>query len=398
MKIDELKNMIKDTVKGEINEAVKPLEETQRKYNEVFESKKSERKAEKVDNSVVFTRVAKLLALSKNDPEKALRFAKGERSNTGMYPNDLKLHETLKALSSTTPADGGFLIDQEMSTEVIELLLSDSIINRTGAKRVPMPKGNISIPKLTGGATAYYQGENADATESQQEFGNETMSGKKLTVLVPVSNDLIRQANPMADSIIRDDITRQAGLKFDYTAMYGAGTEFTPLGIKTKIKRDYTANYSATTAVWSADDPAIMRGALKFLNVPMKSPGWLMNSKTEQEFYNLKTTTNQYIYREEMNGGKILNIPYFVSNQIDTANSTTGTTYYDMFLGDFSEFMIGDELSMEVMSSQEASYTTGGSLVSAFQRDQTVIKLTMKHDFGYRHDESFLIYNRKHSS
>jgi HK97 family phage major capsid protein len=99
-----------------------------------------------------------------------------------------------------------------------------------------------------------------------------------------------------------------------------------------------------------------------------------------------------------MNRGTLNGFPFRVSNQITTANSTAGTTYYDMFLGDFSEFMFGDEMAFEFMASQEASWYDGSNLQSAFSLDQTVLKITAKHDMALRHNTSFLVYNRYHSA
>lgn len=387
MKLDDLMAKVGTVV----DEKLAPILETQRKYDGIYMNTgktPDEEKTEKVAPGIRFARMAKCIAASKNDPEKALAIAEKQ-----LYPNDKELHTSLKALSVTTPSEGGFLVREDYSDEVIPLLLSKTAVMELGARRVPMPNGNLNLPKLTGGSTAYYQGESQNATKSQQTFGNLKMSAKKLVVLVPISNDLIRSASPAADAIVRDDIISQAKLKIDYTALYGTGTEYTPKGIKPWT----TANYSCTTAAISADLPSTMLGTLLNSNVPMLSPGWIFNSLIWSTFYNLKTTTNQYIYRDEMRNGRLEGMPFRISNQISTANSTAGTTYYDIFLGDFSEFLFGEEMAFELMASNEASYYDGSQLQSAFSLDQTVLKITCKHDMALRHAESFLVYNRSYS-
>jgi HK97 family phage major capsid protein len=402
---EELKTLIDSTVKGTMDASIKnaiesaiaPLQETQRRYGDLFE--KAEERAKEEDEKkksfpgMTFTRVVKCLTLAKNDPEKAFIYATGgDKSNKGMYPEDKKVHALLKQLSATTPSEGGFLIAEQYAADIIPLLLSKTAVMELGARRIPMPKGNLNLPKLTGGATSYYQGENQNATKSQQTFGNIKLSSKKLVTLVPVSNDLIRDASYEADMIIRDDMMQQMRLKIDYTAMYGDGTAYTPLGIKKSIS---TANITTATgsSTLTGDVPGTMIGALMNDNTPMISVGWIFNSRIWSAFYNLKTTTNQYIYRDEMNRGTLNGFPFRISNQITTANSTAGTTYFDIFLGDFSEFMFGDEMAFEVMASQEAAWYDGSSLQSAFSLDQTVLKLTSKHDMALRHNTSFLSYN-----
>lgn len=396
-----------ELIGGAVKEQVTPLiekqkehdkkqseyEETQRRYSDIFVTKE-DREEEKKEPGMTFTRAIKCLTLAKNDPDKALYYAQGKEGNssTGMYPNDKKVHALLKQLSATTPSEGGFLVNEQYARDIIPLLLSKTAVMELGTRRLPMPGGNLNIPQLTGGATSYYVGENQNATKSQQTFGNVKLNSKKLVTLVPVSNDLIRNSSPEADMIVRDDMVQQMRLKMDYVAMYGLGTAFEPLGIKNGIS---TANISIATGTGtlSADIPGTMIGNLMNQNVPFLSVGWIFNSKIWSTLYNLKTTTNQYIYRAEMDRGMLNGFPFRVSNQITTANSTAGTTYFDIFFGDFSEFLFGDEMAFEFMASQEASWYDGSSLQSAFSLDQTVLKITAKHDFALRHNVSFLVWN-----
>ena len=396
MNLEELKGAIAESVKEQlapIQEKQTQYEETQRKYAEIFDQRGNQQE-EKKEPGFTFTRAIKCLTLAKNDPDKALFYATGGGANSskGMYQQDKDVQALLKALSATTPSEGGFLISEQYSRDIIPLLLSKTAVLELGARRIPMPGGNLNMPKLTGGATSYYLGENSNATKSQQTFGNVKLSSKKLVTLVPVSNDLIRNASPEADAIVRDDMIQQMRLKIDYTAMYGDGTAYTPIGIKNGIA---TANITTATAAatLSADVPGTMIGLLMNANTPMISTGWIFNSRIWAAFYNLKTTTNQYIYRDEMNRGTLNGFPFRVSNQITTANSTAGTTYFDIFLGDFSEFLFGDEMAFEFMASNEASWYDGSSLQSAFSLDQTVLKITAKHDMALRHNTSFLCHN-----
>jgi HK97 family phage major capsid protein len=384
-----VKTSVESTVKTSIDAAIAPLMETQRKYAEVFDKPLQVEVKEKPEAGIKFARMAKMLILSNNDPEKALNYASGgQNSSKGIYPEDKDLHKELKALSATTPSEGGFLIQESYAADVIPLLLSKIAVFQLGIRRVPMPNGNLNLPKLTGGATSYYQGENQNATKSQQTFGNIKMSSKKLVTLVPISNDLLRTNSIEADRLVRDDMVQQMALKMDYTALYGSGTDYTPRGIA------YQAGIStsSSTGIITADNPASMLGILMANNSPMNSVGWVFNGYMWTTLYNLKTTTNQYIYRDEMSRGTLLGKPFKVSNQIPTATAAATIYQTDIFLGDWSELMFGEELAFEMMASKEASWYDGSSLQSAFSLDQTVLKVTAKHDMALRHAESFLRY------
>lgn len=386
MNLEELK----EVVKGVVQEEVAPLKETQKKYDNVFivgGNSEPEEKGEKLEPGLRMARFAKCLVLGKNDPERALSFAKGleGQSSKGMYPQDTMLHAAFKALSATNPSEGGFTVPVEMANEIVPLLYAKTVVRELGARTLPMSSGNMNLPKITGGASSYYQGENRAATKSQQTFGNIHLASKKLFTLVPTSNDLIRNSSLEADRYVRDDMVTQTRLKMDYTALYGAGTQFTPIGVKNVVG----ISKASITSIPDADVPGTLLALLMTKNLPMLNVGWAFNGTVWGILYNLKTTTGAYIYRDEMNIGKLLGFPFKISNQIPTGTDNHGLS--DLFLGDWSEFLIGEEIAIEMSASMEASYDDGtGTMVSTFTNDQTLIKLLAKHDFATRHPEAFI--------
>lgn len=388
MTIEELKAMIKEIMQ----EQIAPLKEVQRKYaDELQQSEEKEKAVEKerfapaageqVEPGIRLARCAKLMVLAKNDPEKALWFAKDARNP--MYPDDKDLHATLKQMAAGTPSDGGYLVPERYAQEIIPLLRAKAIVRKLGARSLPLDGGNLNIPKIIGGATAYYVGESMNAPKSKQTLGNLRLSGKKLVTLVPVSNDLLRTNSYNADQMIRDDMIQTMALKEDYTALYGTGTEYTPTG----IMNTPGVTKAAKNALPDSEYLASLVGALLTKNLLWASVGWAINGALWSVLYNLKDGSGNYVHRDEMNQGKLMGLPFAIGNQIaynDDAHKTT-----DIFLGDWSEFIIGEEMGLEIMASQEAAYWDGSALQSTFSRDETVIKVTAKHDFGVRHSEAF---------
>lgn len=401
MKIEELQSLIDNSVKSAVDAAVAPLKETVGKYSQVFDPEKQAhelaKSEEKLEPGIRLVRLAKLQLLSNSDPEKALAIAergynlKGGGHFAG-YPQDKFIKSVLtdmtaKAAGVSVPSEGGFLVPEVLAQEVIPLLYANTVVFELGTRKLDMPNGNLSIPKLSGGATSYYQGENLAAPKSNQKFENVQLRSKKLFTLVPTSNDLIRNASVSADAIIRDDMIQQMKLRMELAAFMGDGTQYVPLGI---AKTPGVQTYAPGAAI-SPDDPATMIGQLKSKNTPMRSPGWAMNSQMEAIIRNLKTTTGAYIYRDEMDTkGTILGIPYKTTEQIQTGTDSHGLV--NIFLADWSEFLFGSEIDFEMTSSMEASYDIGGgTLVSSFSNDQTVLRVLSKHDFGVRHATSFLV-------
>ena len=77
--------------------------------------------------------------------------------------------------------------------------------------------------------------------------------------------------------------------------------------------------------------------------------------------------------------------PVIVSEQVPS-NMGTGTNESEVYLADFGHLMMGVSRALVLTSSQEASYVNaGGTLVSAFAQDETVVRGVASHDFGLRY-------------
>jgi HK97 family phage major capsid protein len=94
-----------------------------------------------------------------------------------------------------------------------------------------MPAGNLTIPRLAAGATAGYQGELDDISSSQETFDDLQLNAKKLTALVPVSNDLIRRAPSNIEAIVRDDMVQSLARREDLAFLLGDGSGNSPIGL-----------------------------------------------------------------------------------------------------------------------------------------------------------------------
>lgn len=387
---EDLQSMIKSAVDA----AVEPLQKTNTKYADKFNgdekaaAEAAKEKAakdaemtgsgEQVEPGIRLARSAKLMIMAKNDIEKAANMSKS------FYKNDFHLQKSLGALAASVPTDGGFLIPEQYSEEVIPLLRNKAVFRSMGARPLPLAGGNLNIPRMLGGATSYYIGENQDAKASKPQFGTMRLSSKKLVTMVPISNDLIRSTSAEADRMIRDDMIKSMALAEDLAGMYGKGTEYTPRGLF------YTDGIEKKklSAAPDSDNLGDFVGTLMSKNIDWNNVGWIFNGRVWNKLYHLKTSTGAYLHREELNQGKFLGFPYKVTNQIASTGANLAT---DIFFGDFAEFIIGEEMGLEMMASTEATYQDGNELVSAFSRDQTVIKVTAKHDFGVRHPEAFVI-------
>lgn len=294
-----------------------------------------------------------------------------------------------KALAAGDATAGGFLIPPTLATDFIEFLRPQSIVRRLNPMILPMNQGTLTIPKLAGGATAAYIGENKAASLTQPQFGDLTLARKKLAALIPISNDLLRYASPSADVVVRDDMVAAIAQRSDKAFIRDDGTAFTPKGIRNWIPASNVITADASESLQNTtNDLGRLVTALKGKNVRMLRPGWMMSVRTEQYLLTKQTATGQFAFRDEMLGNKTLwGYQFGVTTQIlDTLGSGHDS---EVYLVDFADVVIGETLNLLIDVSMEAAYEdSSGNVISAFSRDQTVVRAIQEHDIGMRHDFS----------
>jgi len=320
-----------------------------------------------------------------------LEWAQGKAKDRHGRPVKAQPAEVIKALEASTFTAGGVLIQEEVSSDFIDLLAPRSVVRSFGPAILPMDSGSMMIGKLNTSASAYYVGENRDMVKSQQAFGAKRLTAHKLVALVPVSNDLIRRGGPRVNTIVRNDTLRSVALKEDVTFLRAIGSQFTPRGLR-YLAAD--ANIVAATAGQALATVTTDLGRLVLLleegNVAMTNPGWVFAPRTKQFLLTLRDSNGNFAFREEMQTGKFWGWPYKTTTQIPR-NLGSGSDS-EVMLADFDDVAIGQVMNLDVAVSTEASYIDeNGTLVSAFSLDQTVMRVITEHDIALRHDESVAV-------
>ena len=361
----------------------------QRKYADIYLPRKVvtvEKK--KIPADVQLARAVKCLdVFGRHDPEAAAYYAK---KNYG----DEAMAREFKAMSATSPSSGGYLIPEIYLDEIIEMLYAKTVIFELGARKVPMANGNLNLPKMTSGARATWGGEARKISKSQPTFGNIKLSAKRLEAIVPQTRELLMSTNYSADQIFANDLTRRMELGLDFGALFGKGGEFQPMGVFTDKEIEHidaktigNTDLADTKGKVTADFPVYVRSIVLAKNVDDIKLGWTFNSVLEGYFMNLKTTTGEYIYRDEMNAGKLLGFPYKVSNQI--ATDSTGLT--ELCFGNWADMLVGEQMGLETYTTLDGSWVDeDGVQHNAFEENLAATRALMYVDIASRHKESFV--------
>lgn len=300
------------------------------------------------------------------------------------HPEFIKEYEALQTKAGAVNVQGtaGVLVNEAYLNEIYPILYNQLAVMALGAKKIPMPNGNINIRKLVSGSTAEWLGESQPIDISTPRFSNLKLSAKKLAVMVIQSNDLFRSASVDADMAIRDDMIMQLAVAMDKTALYGRGGDAQPLGI------------SRTTGVntfdGTSDDPTTGEDLyrrcvlpLKQANIPLTNLGWALSPELYEILYNQRDEVGGFLYRDQLLQGRFHGYKFKETNQVNTEGNNS-----DVFFGSWDKFIIGDQVTLEMEISKDASYRdTNNDIRSTFQNDELAARGIMVCDFG-------LIYGR----
>jgi HK97 family phage major capsid protein len=327
-----------------------------------------------------FARVFRALAAANGSPYVAAMIAEKEWGDSGLFANQ----------NMGSGSAGLFLVEEDVSAEVIELLRPASVVLSLSPQLIDMPGGNMTMNRLATGSSAAYIGEQQDTPATGVGFGQVKLSAKKLAGLIPISNDLIRANSQNADRIVRDDLVAALSQRTDLAFLRGSGTQFSPLGLRfqhtgTAFAATHVLTMTATpTLATATTDLGRLRRALRNADVAMVRPGWIMSARTEQWLMDLRDGNGNLAFDAEMRTGRLRGFPYRVTTQIP--ENLGGGTESELYLADFAQVVVGEHMGIEVAVSTEAAYRdASNNLQAAFSRDETVMRAIAQHDIGVRH-------------
>jgi HK97 family phage major capsid protein len=324
-----------------------------------------------------------------------------------------------RALVTSVGASGGFIVPPDYMNEIIELLRPKAVVRSSNPRVIPMPNGTMTLPSQTQAATAGYGSEIQKIPSSQQTVGQIIASFKKLTALVPVTNDLMRYADPAADAFVRDDLVKVVALREDLAFLTADGTAAQPMGYLAFANR-FAVNNGGTAGNWltGANSTAAVGGnfitsnetytlatvaqelgglvnKLDTANVEDTRRTWFMHPRSYNYLFNVQNSLGVYVYRDELSTGKLLTYPVKRTTQLPISIHDATSTNNDcsfVLLAEMDETMILDSMSLELAVSRDGTYVDGGgTTVSAFQQDQTLIRAIAEHDFQIRHDAAVAV-------
>ncbi len=278
-----------------------------------------------------------------------------EAVHGGFYmPADIQRRD----LTVGTPTAGGNLVATNLdAANFIDLLRARSRVAALGATMLPGLVGNLSIPKLTGAATAYWLTNEATAiTESQQTIGQLALTPKTVGAYTELSRQLMLQSTPAAEALVMGDLAKVLALAIDMAAFEGSGSSGQPTGIS------QTANIGSVTGgsldladiiefqTDLAGSNALADGCA-YVTTP--AVAGLLKGRARIASTDSKTIWEGSILDGTVDGFR--------------ATSTTQLTAASMIFGDFSQVVIGEWGMLEIALNPFAAFATAITGIRAIQ-------------------------------
>lgn len=230
-------------------------------------------------------------------------------------------------------------------------------------------QGNISIPKYGTGLSVGWVAENQAVPESNFAPDSITLTPKHAGGVTELSRQLIMQASPDVEQLVRDDFAFLIAQAIDSAMIVGGGPN-EPVGVLN------------TTGVQTASLSPVTWGKILAMKeqaaiVNANAANWVLSTTAATAFAGTEKSAGTGIYLAG-DDGRIAGLPSYSSNQVP--DTTSGGT---AILGDWSQVMLGiwSELDILVNPYEGTAYRRGGVLVRAMA---TV-------DVGVRHPEAFVV-------
>lgn len=306
---------------------------------------------------------------------------------------DAYKHDRLRAalLTSNNPS----LVPTNLSQRLVEIFRPASVLtNLDGIRYVPLPNGNLTMPRQTGTSTATYTGEMANIPLSDLTTDNFALQAKKLTAMSVQSGEMLRRSSPDTDAMVRDDFVQTIGTKTDITMIRNtASLTLIPKGLKWfadqnpvgGIGQGVIRSNQANTIQSIKNDLGKAKLKLANANVPNRKRYWLMSERTAQFLYDLVDANGNPAF-PEMERGLLRQIPYRTTTQIpDNLTTDTVTNCSEVYLVEATEILFGTTPTFELQVSIEAAYFDGTQMQASFSQDAAVFRLITEHDMQLRH-------------
>lgn len=278
--------------------------------------------------------------------------AEAEKAIVGTHGDIASL---IRAISTTS---GSAIVPTVWAGDVIDRARNLAAVLMAGAEIVPMGAKTVQIGRLTGDPSAAFRAEGSTITASDPTFDNVTLDAKSLSTLIVGSLEFFMDANN-AQEVVAQAIAQAIAQKIDQVGLFGGlATDQNGLDLPTPPNPRgilATLNATAATSVLGNAVNGTVQTAGAFwsevLDTVFKPQDFneaprslLWSSRLARIYAKATDSTGQPLSQPN----DVSQRSKFVTNQIPSYTKGTGTNMSDLFVGDFSQLLIGQRLDMDI--------------------------------------------------
>lgn len=335
-----------------------------------------------VAKGTAFTRFVAAMAQAKGSRSEALEIAKRWESSTPEVTAVLKAAVAAGTTTDTTWA-APLAPYRDMEAEFIDLLRPETIVGQmNGFRRVPF---DVRMARQLTGATAQWVGEGNPKPVSAMSFDTVTVPHTKLATIVVMTDELMKLSSPGAEALVRQDMVDTVAAFIDQQMLDPNVTASAGVNPGSLTNGAPTIASTGTTVAAITSDLTTAMNSMASANIRMRSPYWVMPTRTRNYLMTLRTTQDIFAFRDDLARGVLFGIPVIVSNNIalyDADGAGTGTALATTItLIEASEILLADDGQVMIDISKEASLQMNSTpsqgpttLVSMWQNNLTAIR------------------------
>ena len=240
-------------------------------------------------------------------------------------------------------------------------------VRQLGATVLSGLVGNVDIPRLKASTTTGWVAENTPLTPADPQFDKVSMTPRHCGALVEYSRNMIQQASPDVEQLMRRDMAMMLAEAIDTAAINGSGTGANPRGILNVANIGNVAiGANGGPINWAAVIDLI--GAVETVNAT--GNGFLTNTRvTRTARKTLKTATdtasNMVMTSPNELAGYQLQATNLVPNTL--TKGTSASVCSPLIFGNWADLLLGywSELDVLVNPFESSAYAKGNVQVRA---------------------------------
>ena len=276
------------------------------------------------------------------------------------------------------------LLPKDVSTEIWANAVQNSVIMQA-ARQIALPGPGITIPMITGDATANWVNETDEKPVSDATVSSKSITPYKIAVIEAFSDEFRRDLPALYAELARR-LPSALGRKFDSTILHGTapGSNFDVLSGATAVVVDATDTVGDLATVLTTVGTA--GGDLSH---------WLISPQAEGTVMTAKDGAGNYLFLRDARtdsgaigsifGRPVLKSTSVYNNPTDPTKDTIG------FAGDFAASAVwGSVEGIKVDVTNQATINKGGTQLNLWQRNMFAIRAEVEVGFAVRNAAHFV--------